>query len=141
MYLQKAGKPDEAWKDFIKLLESGYPNHLDDPAVRPMNNSKVYDKMRLFLQREGREREAVHYGILSMNSWAKGLLRQGRTSEHEEYTTKATVDSRVAKLLRKAGVEDKLSAVSKIALEAVEDPDQLHAASMKKRLGNVLQFN
>ncbi|MGM0583014.1 MAG: hypothetical protein ACQETL_20220 [Bacteroidota bacterium] len=51
-YLQKAGNPEEAWNEYNKLLNNGYPNQLNDFSVITMEHSKIYDKMRLFLQRE-----------------------------------------------------------------------------------------
>lgn len=138
MYLQKAGRPDEAWREFNRLLHDGYPNQLEDPSVRPMDNSRVYDKMRLFLQREAQEKKAVQYGILSMISWARGLLRQDRVSEYNDYIQPSNVEGRIEKLLKKAGCEEKIEVVAQVALKALDNPESVEFDRLGKRLGDAL---
>lgn len=138
MYLQKAGRPDEAWQEFNRLLHDGYPNQLGDPSVRPMENSKVYDKMHLFLQREGHEKKAVQYGILSMISWAKGLLRQDRASEYNDYIQSSNVEGRVEKLLKKAGCEEKIEVIVQVALKSLDNPESIDFDHLGERLGDAL---
>src|SRR5262245_45794184 len=53
LYLQRAGKADEAWAELNKLLTNGYPNQPASQQLLPMDHYVIYDKMRLFLQREG----------------------------------------------------------------------------------------
>jgi hypothetical protein len=65
LYLQQANKPDEAWKEFDNLLKNGYHNQMSITFLIKSDESKIYDKMRLFLQREKRMDEAVAYGLLS----------------------------------------------------------------------------
>ncbi len=102
MYLQKAGRNDEAWREFNILLTRGYPNQNKDPQLVPMTNSIVYDKMRLFLQRENKNDLAVRFGICSYISWAIGLYRQKRKDELEDYTHEETIEYILEKLLKKA---------------------------------------
>lgn len=59
MYLQAAGKNDEGWNEFNKLLLDGWS------ADTSLDFYYIYDKMRLFLQREQRAIEAVPYGVIS----------------------------------------------------------------------------
>jgi hypothetical protein len=74
LYLQEAGCAGEAWKEFESLLTHAYPNQLRNSEVLPMEHSQIYDKMRLFLQREKRFDLAVRFGILSYMSWAVGCI-------------------------------------------------------------------
>jgi tetratricopeptide (TPR) repeat protein len=71
MYLQSAGRASEAWDELLRLLDHyqtcpSIPEFSREPQI-----GAIYDKMRLFLQREGDHQAAVKYGILS-------LLHNGR---------------------------------------------------------------
>jgi tetratricopeptide (TPR) repeat protein len=90
-YLQEAGHRDEAWRTYEKLLTDGYPHQLSTPDLIPMDHATIYDKMRLFLQREGSLIPAVAYGVLSHCSWAIGLYRQQRKAELRSHVTKSTI--------------------------------------------------
>jgi tetratricopeptide (TPR) repeat protein len=56
LYLQQAGRTDEAWQEFNLLLKRAQANEISSPEVAPMECSTIYDKMRLFLQRERKPR-------------------------------------------------------------------------------------
>ena len=116
LYLQEAGRKDEAWNEFQKILTNGYPNQsgLEYPELVPMANSAIYDKMRLFLQREGRNGEAVKYGLFSHLSWSTGLYLQKRRDEFKDYITSESIDYIVLKLLKKANKTDLLIKISKL---------------------------
>src|ERR1700677_249632 len=47
LYLQEAGRRDEAWEEFYKLIKHGYPNRMDDDGVWLYEKGLIYDKMRL----------------------------------------------------------------------------------------------
>jgi hypothetical protein len=81
LYLQEASRPDEAWSQFFTLLQDGFPLMPRDPCLLPMFHSTIYDKMRLFLQREGFPLLACCYGIGSRYASAVGLYRQKRVDE------------------------------------------------------------
>ena len=51
-YLQQAGRQEEAWEEFQRLLKDGYPNMQQGKRAWHRMESAVYDQMRLFLQRE-----------------------------------------------------------------------------------------
>ncbi|MEA3436837.1 MAG: hypothetical protein U9R43_10270, partial [Thermodesulfobacteriota bacterium] len=87
LYLQEAKRQEEAWTEFNNLLVKGIPNQSNDPQLVPMNHSEIYDKMRLYLQREGRNSEAVKFGIFSHFSWATGLFLQKRKSEFKGFVS------------------------------------------------------
>ena len=67
-YLQQAGRQEEAWQEFHNLLTNGYPNMQKGDQARHWIERDVYDKMRLFLQRENQPGEAVWYGVRSIIS-------------------------------------------------------------------------
>ncbi len=111
MYLQKAGRNGEAWREFNILLTHSYPNQNKDPQLVPMANSIVYDKMRLFLQRENKNDLAVRFGVCSYVSWAVGLYRQKRKNELKDCIDQENIEYNVEKLLKKARkihLQDKL---------------------------------
>ncbi|MGI8545112.1 MAG: hypothetical protein ACR2MD_16765, partial [Aridibacter sp.] len=114
LYLQKAGRNDEAWREFNLLLTRGYPNQIQNVELLPMEHSQIYDKMRLFLQRENKYDLAIRFGISSFISWAVGLHRQKRKSELKEYIERENIEVTVIALLRKAKklkLKDKLTEV------------------------------
>ena len=65
-YLQQAGRQEEAWEEFQRLLKDGYPNMQQGKGAWHRMESAVYDQMPLFLQREKRPDEAVLYGVRSI---------------------------------------------------------------------------
>ena len=67
-YLQKAGRNDEAWDWFNRLIQK-YANDF-------MSLSVIYDKMRLFRKREKAHKDAVKYAVLSDVCRCLGLHHQ-----------------------------------------------------------------
>jgi hypothetical protein len=114
MYYQEAGHTSEAWAKFIDLLENGYPGQIHAASLVPMTHSIIYDKMRLFLQRDKRAKEAVSYGIMSYISWATGLSRQNRTNELEHRKTAEKITEMITPLTKKAKCTDKLQPLTDI---------------------------
>lgn len=103
MYLQQAGQPAEAWRT-LKTVLSDYAlseAQQNEPIV-PMARSLIYDKMRLFWQREGKAQAAIKYGILSHMQWLLGLDRQHRREEFRDCAKRETIESVVEPLLKKA---------------------------------------
>ena len=104
-YLQIAGRNDDAWREFNNLL-LGYPNQLNSLEVLPMNHSIIYDKMRLFLQREKRYKEAILFGVFSYLCWLKGLYLQKRKREAKDFLKQESIASLLNGLLKKAKMTD-----------------------------------
>ena len=75
-YLQDAGRSEEGWKEFRNLLANGYPNMQEGDRARHRMQSAIYDKMRLFLQREKRFSSAVLFGALSIVYGIKAVLTE-----------------------------------------------------------------
>lgn len=138
LYLQEAGRTDEAWKEFESLLTHGFPNQLSNPEVLPMEHSQIYDKIRLFLQRETQFDRAVSFGILSYVSWAAGLHRQKRRSELKGYIKRENIDVHLAPLLKKARkLELKDEFVDVVAGEIIRLPE-IDLASLSDRIDSIL---
>lgn len=114
LYLQQANRANEAWREFNRLLIEGYPNQIRTCELLPMDHALIYDKMRLFLQREHRCQEAVKFGIFSHLIWAIGLDRQARRQELRSHMSKNAIKTMLLELLRKAKNEDSLAEFQQI---------------------------
>ena len=114
LYLQEAGRKDEAWGEFNRLILWVNSKPRYSAEVTPMEQSMIWDKMRLFLQREGKNESAVQFGVWSYLSWAVGLYVQKRKDELNTYTSGANIEKAVKPLLKKAGKEASLGNIVSI---------------------------
>lgn len=105
LYLQESGKKDEAWAEFNRLVSWVNSKPRYSPQVTPMELSAIWDKMRLFLQREGKNDYAVQFAVWSYLSWAAGLYIQKRQDELEAYKEEANIQKALRSCLRKADKE------------------------------------
>ncbi len=126
LYLQEAGRKDEAWGEFnqLTLWVNSKPRY--SPEVTPMEQSIIWDKMRLFLQREGKNEYAITFGVWSYLSWAIGLYKQKRLSELEAYTATENILKKMTPLLKKASREllsDSIMAIVSESLAQLPDID------------------
>lgn len=121
MYLQRAGKPNEAWSELCHLLDHGHPAISSDPCLVPMNRFEVYDKMRVFCLRDGLPSLSVCYGVMSHLLWLEGLRRQGCGRELREGSTTKSWTSIMVRHLKKAKsdvpVDSLLALVSSLQAE------------------------
>lgn len=131
LFLAEAGKRDEAWAEFNRLLVNV---HNDCPELVPMNHSRVYDKMRLTLQREGRSIEAVRLGIFSYLSWAIGLAMQKRDDELADYESQESISAMVASLLKKAQKKQMQEAIEQIVQAAMLTVPRINFSKITKEL-------
>ncbi len=125
-YLQQAGRNDEAWREFNLLLTHGYPNQIKNAEVLPMEHCQIYDKMRLFLQRENKFKPAIRFGIWSYISWAVGLYRQKRKAELKSYIDRENIEENIAALLKKAkklNLKDELIDIVEAETKTLPDID------------------
>jgi hypothetical protein len=134
LYLQEAKRNDEAWREFNILLTKGYPNQMNNPELIPMDHSIIYDKMRLFLQREGKSELAVRFGIFSYLSWAIGLYRQKRNDELKAYASRESLEDTIRKLLKKAKKQDLIEKVSTIVEEQIKHLPNIDFGELAKRI-------
>ncbi len=114
LYLQEAGRNDEAWGEFNRLILWVNSKPRYSAEVTPMEQSIIWDKMRLFLQREGKNEYAVQFGVWSFLSWALGLYTQKRKVELDAYTSGTNIEKVVKPLLKKAGKEASLENIVSI---------------------------
>jgi len=122
MYLQEAGRNDEAWGEFNGLIHRRLSGQ--DTSLAMMDQSIIYDKMRLFLQREKKTDYAIRIGILSYLSWATGLCLQERTDELADYLSREKLETAMLKLLKKAKREELLEHICNIVEEETRNlPD------------------
>ena len=132
-YLQQAGRQEEAWEEFQQLLKGGYPNMQQGKGAWHQMESAVYDKMRLFLQREKRPGEAVQYGVRSIIAGIRvwtvptgerrhrlesesplvrereqerlGRLKSHRMERLQHEQAEETLDTQLTKLLKRARLQ------------------------------------
>ena len=123
MYLQEAGRNDEAWKELNNLL-LGFPNQLQSHEVLPMTHSIIYDRMRLFLQREKKLEKAVLFSMFSYLCWVKGLFLQRRGRELKDCINREAIEQAIEPTIRKAKMTDLArQLVDIVEREAVRAPD------------------
>jgi hypothetical protein len=79
-YLHAAGRSKEAWKEFNRLLFKLARAQDYQPAASPMLLAELFDKMRLYLEREGKA-DAPLFGTFADVCWRVGLQRQERFEE------------------------------------------------------------
>ncbi len=125
LYLQKSGRNDEAWREFNLLITHGFPNQPPGEAAYEDIKSKIYDKMRLFLQREGRKSFAINFGVLSYLADLKGRYLTGQKKElymqyFDQYSTEDTVERIVEKLVKKADREDIKEELCSLVQKSIE---------------------
>ncbi len=116
LYLQDANRPTEAWSQFYVLLQQGFHLMPRDASLLPMFHATIYDKMRLFLQRQDSHLLACCYGLGSRYASALGLYRQKRVDELLAILDVDAEREILAKMLKKAKAIEKtdliLNAVS-----------------------------
>ena len=124
LYLQCAGRNDEAWKEFNLLIINGHSGLIMSKEMLPMHNSKIYDKMRLFLQREKKFDKSIKFGILSHLSWCDGLYQQGRKKELKKSLSEEAIKKILQPLLKKAKKTSELNLlVKKISADLTNYPN------------------
>lgn len=67
-----------------------------------MTHSIIYDKMRLFLQREKKFEKAVLFSMFSYLCWIKGLSLQRRKRELKDCLRRKAIEQAIASDIRKA---------------------------------------
>lgn len=111
-YLQDAKRPQEAWQEYLRLLVEGFHMMPTDACLLPMFHATIFDKMRLFLQRENRALMAVGYGMGSLYASAVGAYRQQRVDDLLRILDQDNERVQIIKLLKKAKSEHLATAVA-----------------------------
>lgn len=85
LYLQKANRKEESWREFNYLLVNCHRMSNGVPtSVLYLNYSFIYDKMRLFLEREGNQLESTKLRFTSEICKAISLAYSVITETHED---------------------------------------------------------
>lgn len=116
LYLQIANRQEEALLEFQNLLENGYVNQNRKAYLMPMDDSVIYDKIRLFLQRNKQYFEAVSYGVYSILLIHYGLFLQKRFLELNNLNEKKLINEKIKPLLKKASRLDLVDTVSNLII-------------------------
>lgn len=103
LYLQQAGKAKDAWQEFSNLLFRGYPNQPKDGGLIAQDRAKVFEKMRLFHERDGRGEIAEIYGCFSQVCKGIAVFKDGRKQELKSWFTKETCSEYVEGLNKYPG--------------------------------------
>ncbi len=138
LYLQQAGKNDEAWSEFNRLLVEGYPNQMKIRELIPMNHSAIYDKMRLFLQRENKPRESVKFGVFAYLSWGLGLHYQERKKELRTHISKSSIVAMLEGLLKKAKMPHLKNELVKIVMLEIKEVPNINLANIGKQIDQIV---
>ena len=149
MYLQQAGNPDEAWGEFNAILAGQYPLDMRDPAFAPLWQSQIYDKMRLFLEREKKTNKAVFFGVLSYLAYGKWLayqaateqfpeLRKARKDELRQRIDTRTIEASILPLLKKAKLGHIMADLTRLIRRHLERGKSLNLAQAHTDVNTVL---
>jgi hypothetical protein len=149
-YLQEGGKSDEAWRELNNMLAKGYPHQSNDPRIVPIDHSAIYDAMRLFLQREGKNGSAVKFGVLSYICGALSLYRQSQSKDEDRFFilerkdrlkkdfSRENIESTVTKLLKKAKKEELGVKVSAIVEEYIKKLPNIKLGELVEEIDRVV---
>ena len=150
LYLQKAGRFEEAKKEFEILLKSS-PEQVElefahqTPVIIQslvaMRYSEIYDKIRVAYEREKLFADAAAYNILSMANQCLGLHLQGRKEELEGIQQEDFWHNWTAKTLKKAGLLDKQAIIIKECLEAIQNPSGEKVKNLHQYLSETLAIS
>lgn len=102
LYLQQAGRMDEAVKEFKKMLRGDYPSVPDSETMFWIQRGIIYDKMRLAYQREAMHDEAAVSEAYSYLCDAYGTM-QGNSHDREERLEYYRSEEAARKVAKKYG--------------------------------------
>ena len=136
MYLQEAGRNDEAWGELNALIQRSFSGK--DRSLIMMDLSIIYDKMRLFRQREKKPDHAVILGTFSYLYWAAGLHMQDRLEELEDYISREKLAAAILKLLKKAKREELLEQICDIVEEESQSLPHVDLGQLSKKVNQAL---
>ena len=121
LYLQRAGRSAEAWSEFLALFERFTPSAYPGKFSSYWDIVRVYDKARLFMQRERKPTLASCYSVATYLSEAAATQHRGldrslpasmRREDREffkEMSTPEAIEAGLARDLKRAGLLNRLS--------------------------------
>ncbi|MFC1751866.1 hypothetical protein ACFL96_00520 [Thermoproteota archaeon] len=103
-----------------------------------MDLSAIEDKMRLFLQREGKFDRAIISGINSYLYWAIGLKKQNRKGELAEYIEEDNIRRFLEKLTKKSGKAQYINDCLEIIVNASSALPDVDVRGVDQEISNIL---
>lgn len=135
-YLRMAGKNDKAWGFYNKML-------LENRS--PYSQWKIYDKMRLHLQREGKNEQAVIFGVFShlmLELWIDKYKREEGEDALSDWmrqqTTKDDIIKLVGDLLKKAKRDKFTLQISDLVWDELNKIPKVDFHGLKNRINKLL---
>jgi len=141
LYLQEAGKSDEAWSEFNRLSMWVNTKPRYSPEVTPMELSIIWDKMRLYLQRENKNDYAVQFAVWSYLSCAVGLYMQKREDELETYKAETNIKKALKTSLHKADKEFLTDRLVRIILDSLNNLPVVDYKEIAKTVQEEMKLN
>jgi hypothetical protein len=139
MYLQQAGKPREAWQEFNDLLFHGYTNQPRDVTLIAQDRTKIFDKMRLFLEAEGKSDEAAVFGVFSRVCKGISLHFEGRTKELRTWFNRSSCTEFVRTLKLYTGNLGKLQGIQHAIVGELDEYPSIDFDLLAQRIDVTLQ--
>jgi len=137
MMLHLAGRNDEAWAEYNRLLI-----HPPDPRLSKSGlqvwHSEVYDKMRLFRQREGKHLDAARFGILAFVCRAMAFHGDGDLEDLRLYRDPETIRGTLEPLLGRADRLDAIDPLVSITAEFLARVPKADLGRFVQQVGSAL---
>ncbi len=111
VYLHRAGQPEDAWREFERLLNSSLLVYESDPATAAVEFCHIHNRMRTVSINEGNPDDAVRNGVFSYMWLFMALHHQDRFEELEAKTSEKNIAALLSKLL---GGSDRMGAHSEL---------------------------
>jgi hypothetical protein len=119
--MHRFGRKSEAWEMFRRLLED--PSACGDPAVRPIVQSEIYNRMRMALEREGCVQGAVTPAVLAYVLRVFYVTDLGREHEAAQLRTPERFEKHFAPLLTRARLTAHLTALRTLVLSRLKSDE------------------
>lgn len=157
-YRQKAGRSEEGWEVLQRLMALEYPRvqaQMDFYKSEPTNDTEpehticqelaqIYDKVRLFSDREGNPKAAIRFGVLSHAADAKSLWYAGQSSSivrsrFEETASDSAIESTIHGLVDDSSDGGTRSAIFRRMRTWIDDLPDSELESLSDAIANVLE--
>ena len=139
LYLQQAGRSREAWLEFNSLLFKGYPNQTRDMGSLARDRAKIFDKMRLFLERDGKAEIAAVFGVFHMVCKGIGLFHEDRRKELKAWFSKTACTEYVAELKKYTGSLGRLQGIFYAVVEELGEYPNIDFEKLARRIDVTLR--
>ena len=135
--LHRAGRKDEAWAAFGRLLAD--PELGGAPSLRPIMESEIYARMRLALEREGCHNAAITPAVLSYATRAQSCALQERQADLDMLRSAASFERYVKPLLARARLASTLPPLLALVEGHLRALPELDVAALRTALKALLE--